>query len=81
MTSTIRDYCLNPEHPRGKHKAKVFQSSLGLTTENTEEVIAQIKNKVVELDCMKGETDEYGQRFTVDIEIEINEMKAIVRTG
>ena len=24
------DYCLDPEHPRGKHKARVFLSSCGL---------------------------------------------------
>ena len=22
----LRDYCLNPNHPRGKHKARVFRS-------------------------------------------------------
>ena len=38
----IKDYCLNPDHPRGKHKAKIFQSSLDLTFENTEELIYEI---------------------------------------
>jgi hypothetical protein len=23
-------YCLNPEHPSGKHKARVFESALGI---------------------------------------------------
>ena len=27
----LRDYCLNEEHPRGRHKARVFRSRLGLT--------------------------------------------------
>ena len=27
----LRDYCLNPAHPRGRHKARVFASTLGLT--------------------------------------------------
>lgn len=26
----LRDYCLNPEHPRGRHKARVFARRLGL---------------------------------------------------
>jgi hypothetical protein len=30
----LRDYCLSPEHPRGKHKARVFASALGLTRED-----------------------------------------------
>jgi hypothetical protein len=27
----IRDYCLNPDHPEGKHKARVFLNKLGVT--------------------------------------------------
>jgi hypothetical protein len=31
----LRDYCLSPTHPRGRHKARVFAASLGITnTEN-----------------------------------------------
>ena len=26
-----RDYCLSDTHPRGRHKARVFRSRLGLT--------------------------------------------------
>ncbi len=77
----IKHYCLNPEHPRGKHKAKVFQRSLGATPENSQELINQIRNKIMEAECLKGDNDEYGQRFTVDVEIEINKKVAVVRTG
>ena len=28
----LTGYCLNPEHPRGKHKARVFAATLGLPT-------------------------------------------------
>jgi ribosomal protein L16/L10AE len=27
----LEDYCLSPEHPRGRHKARVFLEALGLT--------------------------------------------------
>jgi hypothetical protein len=26
----IEDYCLNPAHPRGRHKARVLRNTLGL---------------------------------------------------
>ena len=26
----IEDYCLNPMHPRGRHKARVFREALGI---------------------------------------------------
>ena len=32
----LRDYCLDPHHPRGRHKARVFASALGLTQADAE---------------------------------------------
>ena len=32
----IRDYCLSPDHPRGRHKARVFREALGLTVDDAE---------------------------------------------
>jgi len=26
----LRDYCLDPQHPRGRHKPRVFAATLGL---------------------------------------------------
>lgn len=34
----LRDYCLNPQHDQGKHKARLFLSSLGMTADNAEEL-------------------------------------------
>ncbi len=30
----LRDYCLNPEHPRGRHKARLFKGALGWTADD-----------------------------------------------
>lgn len=32
----LRDYCLNPHHPRGRHKARVFLATLELAREDAE---------------------------------------------
>jgi len=32
----LRDYCLNPAHPEGRHKARVFRSALGVGQEQAE---------------------------------------------
>jgi len=32
----LRDYCLNPTHPKGKHKARTFSEKLGLTQSDAE---------------------------------------------
>lgn len=34
----LRDYCLSPQHPRGRHKARVFASALGLTAEDAKDL-------------------------------------------
>jgi hypothetical protein len=34
----LRDYCLNPEHENGKHKARLFASILGMTADDAEEL-------------------------------------------
>jgi hypothetical protein len=38
----IEEYCLNPLHQRGKHKAKVFKSALGLSKKDSR--ILQMKS-------------------------------------
>ncbi len=37
----LTGYCLNLEHPRGKHKARVF-ATLGFTAENADELQAAL---------------------------------------
>jgi hypothetical protein len=32
----LRNYCLNPDHPEGKHKARVFREKLGFTDKDAE---------------------------------------------
>lgn len=76
----IKNYCLNPDHPRGKHKARVFKRVLGLTSEEVENFVSQIKSKITEAECQEGRQDEYGRRYIVDIEIQNGNQKAVVRT-
>lgn len=61
----LRDYCLNPFHPVGKHKARVFQSALDLTSENSEELRSTLLNAIRVYDAELGQEDEYGQRYVL----------------
>lgn len=60
------DYCLSHEHPRGRHKARVFQSALGLTTVNAVEIRDALLQKVRSVDCVVGTAEEYGTRYVMD---------------
>lgn len=78
--SKIRDYCLNKNHPRGKHKARLFEEILGITDIDTDLLIEEITKQIQTADCLMGEADRYGQRYIVDITLEKNGRKAMVRT-
>jgi hypothetical protein len=62
----LRDYCLNPEHDDGKHKARLFSSILGMVASDAEE-LRQILLEVVKThEAQLGRQDEFGQRYTLD---------------
>lgn len=77
----LRDYCLNPEHDDGKHKARLFSSILGMTPENAEE-LRQILLEVIQThEAQLGRRDGFGQRYTLDFTIEWQNRSATLRSG
>lgn len=62
----FRDYCLYPQRSRGKNKARVFASALGLTTNDSEFLRDAVLEAILSQDAETGEHDEFGQRYTVD---------------
>ncbi len=38
----LTEYCLDPAHPRGRHKARVFASALGFTRDRAEDLQAAL---------------------------------------
>jgi hypothetical protein len=77
----LRDYCLNPDSPRGSGKARVFAAALGLTAADA----TWLRKKLLEIACdaeaQPGELDLYGQRYTIDFEMETEVGRAVVRSG
>jgi hypothetical protein len=65
----LRDYCLNPQSPKGRDKARVFASVLGLTQDDAEMLTGALLRAAADLDCTFGEQDEYGRRFTIRFEM------------
>ncbi|MEG3865967.1 MULTISPECIES: DUF6883 domain-containing protein [unclassified Microcoleus] len=77
----LRDYCLNPEHDDGKHKARLFSSILGMTPDNAEE-LRQILVEVIQThEAQLGRRDGFGQRYTLDFTIEWQNRSATLRSG
>jgi hypothetical protein len=62
----LRDYCLNPDHPRGRHKARVFAAALGLTADHAEDLRDALLEAARTAQATATDQDEFGQRFVVD---------------
>lgn len=78
----LSEYALNPDHPVGGHKARVFESALGYKKDHANALLDQIYKKLPQYEAIPGRVDQFGQRYTVDIQITgINGNATIVRTG
>lgn len=66
----LRDYCLNPNHPEGKHKARIFLEKLGIGRNDAERLRQQILEAIVTAEATEQKPTAYGQRFVVDLQIE-----------
>jgi len=77
----LRDYCLNPMHHQGKHKARLFAAALSMTTSDAEDLRDVLLQVVKTHDAQLGRQDEYGQRCTVDFSLEWRGKRATIRSG
>jgi hypothetical protein len=76
----LRDYCLSTEHPRGRHKARVFREALGLTVADADWLQQQLMEGIQEQSAEKQETDSFGSRWRIDIPLTRQDRSAVVRT-
>jgi hypothetical protein len=76
----LRDYCLSASHPRGRHKARVFATALGITAEDAEELREAILSALISEEAQQTGEDEYGQRYVVDFTLTKQGRQADVRT-
>ena len=50
----LRDYCLNPMHDEGQHKARLFAIALGMTTDDAEDLRALLLQAVKTADAQEA---------------------------
>ena len=61
----LREYCLNPQHPRGRSKARVF-ASVGIREADAEELRTTLVAAASKGKAVPGAANSYGQRYIVD---------------
>lgn len=77
----LRDYCLSPQHPRGRHKARVFASALGLTAEDAELLREVLLRAALSEEAVVTDRDRYGKRYVLDFDMETEAGTATIRSG
>jgi hypothetical protein len=64
----LRVYCLNPDHLRGRHKARVF-ASVGIRAGDAGELRDALLRAAQNGEAQLGLSDAYGQRYVVDFDL------------
>jgi hypothetical protein len=62
----LTDYCLNPDHPRGKDKARMFAAVLGITRNPANELAPLVRQAAIEGDITKEAISVLGRYYRVD---------------
>ena len=64
----LLEYCLNPQHPRGRNKARVF-ASVGIREADADELRAALLAVASGNDALLGVANVHGQRYTIDFDL------------
>ena len=62
----LTDYCLSPDHEDGRHKARLFQTTMGVTLDDAHKLIEALRKAAANGEAVVGKCDRYGQRFVID---------------
>jgi hypothetical protein len=65
----LSEYCLNPDHLRGKHKARVFATVLGMTAADASELRQLLLLAAESNNCVFSRADQFGNRYVVDFDV------------
>jgi len=76
----LSGYCLNPEHPRGRHKARVFWDALGIARGDAADLQVRLLDAAEREEATLLWSDAWGDRWQIDVAISRHSRRAVVRT-
>jgi hypothetical protein len=65
----LTHYCLSAKHPRGKHKARVFEAACGITENEAGLLQQQLLEAAESGEAMETASDTFGRRFVIEYTI------------
>jgi hypothetical protein len=79
LGTKLSDYVLNPKHRHGCHKARVFQSSLGITRENQQRLADALRKAAVDSTAVMPLGDQgFGETFEIRFPLATDKGQATV---
>jgi hypothetical protein len=78
--SKLRNYSLSLDHGDGKHKARVFLSSLGLRVTDAEWLREKLLEQAATADVTPKPSTKFGDLYVLDFELSRYEKTATVRS-
>ncbi|MFH7241324.1 MAG: DUF6883 domain-containing protein [Spirulina sp.] len=79
-TDKLEGYSLNPNHSEGRHKALVFQSALGISLSNAQELRDALNEVIRTYEAIPTRRNAYGQKYQIDFEMTRRGKTALVRS-
>jgi hypothetical protein len=82
LGNKLEDYALNPLHPEGRHKARVFASVLGIGPGNSRLLCDAIRGAAASSTDVESRGDNgFGRVFVLKIPLETPAGRAVVLTA
>jgi len=82
LGTKLSDYVFNSEHRRGRHKARVFESSLGITRENQQLLADALRKAAADsADVISMGDQGFGETFEIRFSLATDKGQATVLSG
>jgi len=81
VAGKLGGYCLNAEHARGRHKARVFEATLGITATDSERLVEALQDAAANGDAIFRKTNEYGDEYMIEFVMEADERSFVVTSS
>ena len=76
----IEDYCLNPHHPRGRHKARMFRELVSIGRNDAGWLRDVLLDAAKKGEATELASDVFGSRWRIDVRVSRHGSSAMVRT-
>lgn len=70
LPKKLTAYSMNPDHPTGKHKARLWKASIGATAKDAADIEKQVMGQLAQMEAEpEGRPNERGIKFNVSVRV------------